>query len=98
MKWDEEEVEKKIQIPRLLAPVRQADNKADLWSTYNVLQEKLIKGGRFAKKEATSRYYGTYNKTVKARGVGAISENVRINKALWELTSKMAELKTGVAA
>jgi len=58
-----------------------------------VIQEKFLKGGRYAVKDTG---YG-YNRTQKVRGVNSITENVRLNKALWTLTEKMAELKKTMA-
>lgn len=48
--------------------------------------------------EARYGYRPRYNrvKQTKARGINAISENVRINTALWILMEKMSELKKGI--
>jgi len=57
----------------------------DLWTTFNTVQENLIRGGlrgRTAKGNRTS-----------TRAVKGVSENVRLNKALWTLAEKMAQLK-----
>lgn len=91
-KYGEDEVEKRdFNQDRLLAPVRYADQSNTLWSTFNVVQEKLISGGRFETKTDPDRPWR--KKTGKARAVNSISENIRINQALWMLTEKMAELK-----
>jgi hypothetical protein len=87
----EEMAERKdlIKIDRLLSSNRSADSLPTLWNTFNVIQEKFIKGGKFAVKDTG---YG-YQRSRKVRGVNSITENVRLNKALWTLTEKMAELK-----
>ena len=95
-KYGEEELQKKeFRIDRILMPLRSADQDPTLWHTFNTVQEKLIKGGRYAIK--TDPDFPKYKTTVKAKEVKSISENVRINKALWMLTEKMAELKRAAA-
>ncbi len=82
LKWDED---KQIINPkRLLEPRRSADTKSDLWTTFNVIQENIIRGGIRYRNED-----GIRNRT---REVGSVGENVRLNTALWTLTEKMAEL------
>ena len=92
-------------VERLVRPIRTQDRisqdynapRNTLWNTYNVVQEKLIeKGGRFARKEYEPAHGYTSGgfKTVKARGVKSVSENVRINQALWLITERMFELKS----
>lgn len=87
--------EREFDILRLLAPVRRVDDNPTLWSTFNTVQEKLIKGGRYEKKPIYTNMPGLKNitKTGRARAVNSITEDVRINKGLWLLTEKMAELK-----
>lgn len=38
---------KKIDLDKLLVPLREQDKKTDLWTTFNLVQEKLIKGGEY---------------------------------------------------
>lgn len=84
---DAQLTEKKFDVPALLQPRRRDDADPTLWSTYNVLQEKLVTGGRF-EQNAHRRYVKN-----KVRGISSVGENIRINKGLWMLTEKMAELK-----
>lgn len=85
LKWNPEEIE--IQPEKILSPNRTSDFAQDLWTTFNVVQEKLIRGGvRYVNQERTRR--GT------TRGTTSVSENVRLNTALWNLTQKMSELAT----
>ena len=74
-------------IQRLLAPRRSEDANTTLWNTFNIIQEKFLKGGRFAISKDRTVYAN------KTREVKSISENIRLNKSLWALTEKMAELK-----
>lgn len=78
-----------IRVDRLLRPDRRQDTDPTLWNTFNVVQEKFLKGGKYATKDTG---YG-YQHSRKVRGVNSITENIRLNKALWILTEKMAELK-----
>jgi hypothetical protein len=81
LKWDEDEI--KIPPTNLLIPKRMADTKNDLWTTFNVIQENLIKG---------KVKYRTETGRNSTRAVNSVTENVRLNTALWSLTEKMAEL------
>ena len=90
MKYGENALdERDFDIDNLTAPVRRADTDPTLWAGFNTIQEKFIRGGRFEKKTSD---YG-FKHTVKARGTKNINEDIRINRGLWLLTEKMAELK-----
>jgi hypothetical protein len=69
----------------LLRARRYADNKPDLWSTYNRIQENSIKGVR-------AYAPGSYHR-VTSRAVKGIDGDVKLNRALWSLAEKFAELK-----
>jgi hypothetical protein len=69
---------------------RRYDDKGhDLWSVYNVVQENIIKGGVQGQKLGSN---GRIRRQ-KTRAVKAIDRDVKLNKALWLLTEKMAECK-----
>lgn len=73
----------------VLIPRRREDTKRDLWTTFNVVQENLVKGGvRIWKTEGKKR-------RVKSKKVTAINEDLRLNKALWILTEEMKQIKSG---
>lgn len=59
---------------------RHEDRKPDLWSSFNRVQENIIRGGVRVKGR-------------RAKAVRSVDSDVRINKALWALADKMAELK-----
>lgn len=83
LKWDQE----KIPLPteRLLSPRREADKSPDLWTTFNAVQENLVRGGL--------RYYDSKNhRRGRTREINSVNENSKINIALWNLTEKMAQL------
>lgn len=73
----------KIKPADVLRPRRVDDQKSDLWTTFNTVQENIMKGG------ITTYSEGRRNRT---RPVKSIDKDLRLNKALWTLTAKMAEL------
>ncbi len=78
-----------IKPAQLLAPRRQADAGTDLWRVHNVLQENVIRGG------LAGRFRDADNRVRRAttREVKAIDGDVRLNRALWVLSQRMAEIK-----
>jgi Rad3-related DNA helicase len=82
IRWGDE---KPVQASRLLQPSRWQDRQDDLWTVYNRVQENMMKGG-VPGRSATGRRTTT-------RAVGGVSENVKLNKALWTLADTMAALK-----
>ncbi len=85
LRWDEKAP---VEADRILRARRWADNKSDLWTTFNRVQENMIKGG-VAGRSATGRRMST-------RAVGGVNENVKLNRALWTLADGLAQLKQGV--
>lgn len=74
-----------ISAEQVIRPRRTADADATLWNTFNAAQENLITGGLRGRNTETSR-------RLRTREVTGISENSRLNKALWTLTTEMAKL------
>ena len=66
----------KIDFKDLLKPVRKEDNGKDLWSVFNVVQEKIIEG---------DFEYLAAGKTRKARQIKNFKQDQKINKELFEL-------------
>ena len=60
---------------------READARADVWTTYNVVQENLMRGG-LTGRSATGR-------NSRTRPIEAIREDVRINSCLWQLAMNL---------
>jgi len=79
-------VDTPIRAEQLLFARRPADDQADLWSTFNRIQENVIRGGLSAHNTTTHRRSTT-------REVRGIDADIKLNKALWQLGTKMAELK-----
>lgn len=69
----------------LLRTHRTADQGADLWTTFNVVQENLLRGGVRGRTAAGKR--------TRTREVTSISEDTRLNKALWTLADELRKLK-----
>lgn len=84
-------VDTPITPAQLLAPRRREDTGPDLWSTFNRVQENAVKGGLRARRPRQPGERGTIRVTT-TREVKGISEDVRLNRALWQLTERMAEL------
>jgi hypothetical protein len=62
------------------------DKRQDLWTTFNVVQENLTKGG--------VRTTSTTGQRRALRSVNSVDTDTKLNRALWTLTEKMASLKT----
>ncbi len=81
--------ESPINAEDLLVPRRSYDDKKDLWTTLNVIQENILKGGldgqRLDRQGKIRR--------VKTRPVKSINRDVKLNKALWYLMEEMKKLK-----
>lgn len=75
---------------QLLAPRRRDDVGSDLWRTFNRVQENVIAGGLSAVQRDGD---GRRIRRVATRRINGIDQDVRLNRALWELAAKMAELK-----
>ena len=70
---------------QVLRPRRAADSASDLWSTFNVLQENITRGGLPARMKNGRRQ--------STRPVESLDTNVKLNRALWMLAEEMRRLK-----
>lgn len=87
LRWDAES-ETYVNPENVACAAWKGQEENTLYDVFNRVQEGILRGGR----------YGFYakNKTgnrTKVRPIKSLAENERLNKALWSLTSKMAELK-----
>jgi hypothetical protein len=62
---------------RLLEARRAEDAGDDLWRTFNVVQENILRGGVVRRTPS--------GRLMRTRAIRAIREDVRLNSALWEL-------------
>jgi uncharacterized protein DUF932 len=85
----EGEVTTPITPQQLLVPKRYEDRGGDLWTTFNVAQENVIRGGLhgWAIGDDNRR------RRVTTRPIKGIDQDVKLNKALWVLAEEMAKLK-----
>jgi hypothetical protein len=86
LRWDEGKAP--VTAEGLLNISRHQDAKPDLWTTFNRVQENIMKGG-VSGRSARGRRMTT-------RGVKGVNENVRLNRALWTLADQFAKLKSNV--
>lgn len=83
------QVESPITVDQLLRPRRDADQGSSLWTTFNSVQENMLRGGlRGRRRDANNRI-----RRARTREIKGIDQNVKLNRALWTLTERMAELK-----
>lgn len=88
LRWDDGKAP--VDADSLLTAQRHVDVASDLWTTFNRVQENLIKGGLGGR---TAR-----GRRMRTRAVAGVNENVRLNRALWSLADSMAALKCGTLA
>lgn len=89
LRWEADQAQPEAQ--QLLTVRRRADQeqKQTLWGTYQRVQEALVKGGnRYSQKDERGRVTGRRS----TRAVTGIDQDVKLNRALWQLTEKMASL------
>lgn len=70
---------------QVIRPRRHADVNSDLWSTFNVAQENLLRGGLVGRNAKGQRR--------STREVQGIDQGIKLNRALWTLAEGMRMLK-----
>ncbi len=85
-----------VKPKQLLRVHRNEDKENDIWSTYNVIQENMIKGGlRYEtpprRDDETGRYIPARRQ--RTREIKGISEDMKLNKSLFTLANEMKRLK-----
>lgn len=74
-----------VSASALLTVRRNEDRETDLWTVSNCVQENLMRGGL--------RSVSANGRRSRTRGINSVTEELRVNRALWMLTEKMAALK-----
>jgi hypothetical protein len=88
---DEGNVTAPIQPAQLLIARRPEDSQRDnLWTNFNVIQENTVRGGLSGTRIDTET---GRRRRMTTRAVTGIDQDVKLNRALWTLANKMAELK-----
>ena len=70
---------------QILAPRRFEDRRDDMWTTFNRVQENMMKGGLRGRNRS--------GRTTTTRPVNGIDQSVKLNRALWVLAEEMRRLK-----
>jgi hypothetical protein len=68
---------------QLLEDRRPEDKGPSLWKTFNRIEENMMRGGLITNNPASKR-------VTKTREIKGITENVRLEKAMWFLSEFMA--------
>jgi hypothetical protein len=85
------EDESPVRPDQIVAPRRREDVGQSLWSTFNVIQENIIRGGIDGRRQNAE---GRIRRS-RTRPINGIDQNVGLNRALWTLAEGMQKLKTG---
>lgn len=85
LKYDDPDKPMPVMESQLLIARRFDDRQPDLWTTFNRVQENMIKGG-LQVRTANGRRQRT-------REVQGIDQNLRLNRALWMLAEGLRQLK-----
>ncbi|BEV47110.1 DUF932 domain-containing protein [Afipia carboxidovorans] len=83
------EEESPVRPDQIIAPRRREDVGQNLWQTFNVIQENLIRGGLDGRRRTS---HGRIRRST-TRPVNGIDQNVGLNRALWTLAEGMQRLK-----
>ncbi|SFA94667.1 protein of unknown function [Rhizobium sp. NFR07] len=83
------EEESPVQPDQIIMPRRREDAGQSVWSTFNVIQENLIRGGLRGRRQTSD---GRIRRT-QTRAINGIDQNVGLNRALWTLAEGMQRLK-----
>lgn len=86
LRYDTELAPSPITEAQLLYPRRQEDDKGDLWTTFNRVQENFMRGGLQGRTATLKR--------TTTRAVVGIDAGIKLNRALWVLAEEMRRLKT----
>ena len=80
---------------KLLTEKRYDDNNKDLWTTFNVVQENIIRGGLPTDYSYRNRIRSNGGRPQKyTRGIKSLDKDIKLNKSLWTLTEYFQSLKT----
>lgn len=74
----------RVEPADVLRPRRSGDESKDLWTTFNRIQENVIRGG------VPVRSVSSPTRNARARAVQGIADHVRLNRALWTLADEMS--------
>jgi hypothetical protein len=79
-RFNEDEMKRiKVDAKELLKPVRKEDEGSDLWSVFNVIQEKILDG---------DFNYVSGSKSRKARKIKNFNQDLKVNKELFAMAAE----------
>lgn len=81
------EVEQDI-IDDILTPIREEDKTPDLWTIFNICQEKMIKGGFSYINQRNKQH----SRLRKQRGITSIKKDMEYNQRLWNTATQYLEV------
>jgi hypothetical protein len=81
IRWAVGSAPESIDISDLLTPFRPEDEGSDLWTVFNVVQEKMTRGG--------FTYKSPRGRQTTLRGIKSIQATNRLNTKLWEAAELM---------
>ncbi|AJY38040.1 DUF945 domain-containing protein (plasmid) [Burkholderia humptydooensis] len=85
VRYDVTDAPAPITEEQLLRARRSEDQRSDLWTTFQRVQENVIKGGLQGRTKAGRR--------MSTRSVTGIDQDLRLNRAMWVLAEEMRKLK-----
>ncbi|ATN34393.1 hypothetical protein ACO34A_11320 [Rhizobium sp. ACO-34A] len=83
------EDESPVRPDQVVMPRRREDVGQSLWTTFNVIQENIIRGGIDGRRQTSD---GRIRRS-RTRAINGIDQNVGLNRALWTLAEGMQRLK-----
>lgn len=81
IRWKVGSVPKNLDLNKILEPNRDGDKGDSLWSVFNVVQEKFVRGG--------VEYKSNSGRKTGMRGLSNIITTNQVNTKLWELAEEM---------
>lgn len=79
-----------LRADQIVTPRRSEDVGQSLWTTFNVIQENLVRGGLPGRHQTAD---GQVRRS-RTRPINGIDQNVGLNRALWTLAEEMRRLKS----
>lgn len=83
------EDESPVRPDQVIMPRRREDVGQSLWTTFNVIQENIVRGGLDGRRQTSD---GRIRRN-RTRAINGIDQNVSLNRALWTLAEGMQRLK-----
>ena len=77
LRWQENSIPVTIKMEELLVPEREADMGNSVWQTFNIIQEKFVRGG--------TQYRTGRGRSMTMKALKDFQTINKINTGLWEL-------------